>query len=249
MRPGTLALAPGRDCGVPLGRRVWPPTHAYVHFGSMRPVSAPPQARGHPQHVGQPGARRHLRLPAGLATTPNQRPRAQRPAAGLLLDLFSERPPRPPEPGGGMTASRPRSVPLSAPGAGEAFASCLRWSLLPAGVSARALCFRVSAASPIWYLRKSGWPGSAATLQRSNASLTAVATPARLRQRLPTSPASFLPPAGPTRCRRARSRARGLGLDPLEPVFYAGLLPFAAPPTDTAPAHATREAVGPIPPA
>ena len=171
-----------------------------------------------------------------LSTTPNQSARERSDQLlGLLLDHLPERPPG--RPGAGAARLRHLDDPRSSAGLErwETCASCrlpsLRWPLeCRPGTSFRV--FRAElGCGPARALELVRLARSAATLQRSNASLAAVAAQhgfanayhfsRRFSQAYRMPPGTF--------------RALGLGPDPLEPVRRAGLLPFAAPLMSTAP--------------
>jgi AraC family transcriptional regulator len=236
LRPGTLALARAGTVDSYHWDDDMSSTHAYVHFGldqarlgstagwpATRSMTASPVLGGICDYLLQ------------LATTPSQRARERSDQLlGLLLDLFLNGPLADPEPV------------LHACITSTIRAAQRAWSdgnlrILPAaelaaaaGVSVGHL-FRVFRAElgcgPARALELVRLVRSAATLQRSNASLTAVAAKhgfanayhfsRRFSQAYGMPPGTF--------------RALGLGPDPLEPVRRAGLLPFAAPLMSTAP--------------
>jgi AraC-like DNA-binding protein len=211
-------------------------THAYVHFGldqtrlgstagwpATRSMTASPVLGGICDYLLQ------------LATTPSQRARERSDQLlGLLLDLFLNGPLADSEPVlHDCITSMIRAAQL-AWSAGNLRILSAEELAAAAGVSAGHL-FRVFRAElgcgPARALELVRLARSAATLQRSNASLTAVAAKhgfanayhfsRRFSQAYGMPPGAF--------------RALGLGPDPLEPVRRAGLLPFAAPLMSTAP--------------
>ena len=244
MRPGTLALARAGTVDSYHWDDGMTSTHAYVHFGfdpsglgstagwpATRSMSASPVLGGICDYLLQ------------LATTPNQRARERSDQLlELLLDLFLNGPLADPEPvQHDCIAATIRATQRAWSGGGVRILPAAELAA-EAGVSPGHL-FRVFrgefGCGPARALELVRLARSAATLQRSNASLTAVATQhgfanayhfsRRFSQAYRMPPGAF--------------RARGLGLDPLEPVRHAGLLPFAAPLMSTPPAQATREAL------
>jgi AraC family transcriptional regulator len=237
LRPGTLALARAETVDSYHWDDGMSSTHAYVHFGVDQLVLGPTS--------GWPATRSMTASPVlggicdyllQLATTPSQRARERSDQLlELLLDLFLHGPLADPEPA------------LHDYVAATIRAAQRAWSagglrILPAadlaaaaGVSPGHL-FRVFraefACGPARALELVRLARSAATLQRSNASLAAVAAQhgfanayhfsRRFSQAYRMPPGAF--------------RALGLGPDPLEPVRRAGLLPFAAPLMSTPPA-------------
>jgi AraC family transcriptional regulator len=237
LRLGTLALARAETVDSYHWDDDMSSTHAYVHFGVDQLVLGPTS--------GWPATRSMTASPVlggicdyllQLATTPSQRARERSDQLlELLLDLFLHGPLADPEPA------------LHDYVAATIRAAQRAWSagglrILPAadlaaaaGVSPGHL-FRVFraefACGPARALELVRLARSAATLQRSNASLAAVAAQhgfanayhfsRRFSQAYRMPPGAF--------------RALGLGPDPLEPVRRAGLLPFAAPLMSTPPA-------------
>jgi AraC family transcriptional regulator len=236
LQPGTLALARAGTIDSYHWDDDMSSTHAYVHFGVDQSMLGPTD--------GWPAIRSMTASPVlggicdyllQLATTPSQRARERSDQLlCLLLDLFLNGPLADPEP---VLHDYVRSTIRAAQRA---------WTdgnlrILPAaelaaaaGVSAGHL-FRVFRAElgcgPARALELVRLARSAAMLQRSNASLTAVAAQhgfanayhfsRRFSQAYGMPPGIF--------------RSLGLGPDPLEPVRGAGLLPFAAPLMSTAP--------------
>ena len=236
LRPGTLALARAGTIDSYHWDDDMPSTHAYVHFGldlsglgstadwpPTRSMSASPVLGGICDYLLQ------------LATTPSQRARERSDQLlGLLLDLFLNGP---------LADSEPvlhDCVTTTIRAAQRAW-STEGLRILPAAELATAAgvspghLFRVFRAEygcgPARALELVRLARSAATLQRSNASLAAVATQhgfanayhfsRRFSQAYRMPPGTF--------------RARGLGPDPLEPLRHAGLRPFAAPLMSTPP--------------
>jgi AraC family transcriptional regulator len=236
LRPGALALARAGTVDSYHWDDDITTTHAYVHFGldpaelgsttrwpATRSMTASPVLGGICDYLMQ------------LATTPSRRARERSDQLlGLLLDLFLNGPLADPE---SVLHDYVKTTIRAAQGAWSA--GGLR--ILPAaelaaaaGVSAGHL-FRVFRAElrcgPARALELVRLARSAAMLQRSNASLAAVADQhgfadayhfsRRFSQAYGMPPGTF--------------RALGLGPDPLEPVRRAGLLQFAAPLMSTPP--------------
>lgn len=241
LRPGTLALARAGTVDSYHWDDGMSSTHAYVHFGIDTAVLGPTS--------GWPATRSMTASPVlggicdyllQLATTPSQSARERSDQLlGLLLDLFLHGPLADPEPvlhDHVVTTIRAAQHAWSAGGLRILPAAELAAA---AGVSAGHL-FRVFRAEfgcgPARALELVRLARSAATLQRSNASLAAVAAQhgfanayhfsRRFSQAYRMPPGTF--------------RALGLGPDPLEPVRRAGLLAFAAPLMSTPPEAVRR---------
>ena len=237
LRPGTLALA----CARTVDSYHWDDdtssTHAYVHFGIdpavLGPTSGWPATRSMTASQVLGGICDYL---LQQATTPSQSARERSDQLlGLLLDLFLHGPLANPEPGlHDYVATTIRAAQRAWSAGGLRILPAAELAAA-AGVSPGHL-FRVFRAEfgcgPARALELVRLARSAATLQRSNASLAAVAAQhgfanayhfsRRFSQAYRMPPGTF--------------RALGLGPDPLEPVRRAGLLPFAAPLMSTPPA-------------
>ena len=247
LRPGTLALARAGTVDSYHWDDVMSSTHAYIHFGI--------QAAGLGSTAVWPATRSMTASPvlAGicdyllqLATIPSQRARERSDQLlELLLDLFLNGPLTDPEPVlHDYVGTTIRAAQTAWSGSGVRILPAAELAAA-AGVSVGHL-FRVFRAElgcgPSRALELVRLARSAAMLQRSNSSLTAVAEQhgfanayhfsRRFSQAYGMPPGAF--------------RALGLGPDPLDPVRRSALLSFAAPLMSTPPVRgpqATREAL------
>ena len=230
LRPGSLALARAGTVDSYHWDDDMNSTHAYVHFGldavDLGPTAGWPATRSMTASPILGGICDYL---LQLATTPSQRARERSDQLlELLLDLFLNGPLAEPEPVLHDYVTTTIRAAQRAWSSGSLRILPAAELAVAAGVSPGHL-FRVFRAElgcgPARALELVRLARSAATLQRSNASLAAVAAQhgfanayhfsRRFSQVYRMPPGTF--------------RALGLGPDPLEPVRRAGLLPFAAP--------------------
>jgi AraC family transcriptional regulator len=243
LRPGTLALARVGTIDSYHWDDVISSTHAYVHFGidpaALGPTDGWPATQSMTASPVLGGICDYL---LQLATIPSRRARARSDQVlELLLDLFLNGPFADPEPVlHDYVVATIRAAQRAWRGGVMRILSAAEIAAA-AGVSPGHL-FRVFRAEfgcgPARALELIRLARSAATLQRSNASLAAVATQhgfanayhfsRRFSQTYGTPPGTF--------------RAGGLGPDPLEPLRRAGLLPFAARLMSAAPSRAAAQA-------